>query len=69
MRLIPDWRRAWRYFSVQADVLAVAVSGAWLAVPDDLRAAVPHQWLAIAALALAALGIIGRLIKQGESDD
>ena len=63
-RLIPDWRRSWRFFSVQADMLAVIVSGAWLAVPGDMRAAVPSEWLACAAIGLAVLGIVGRLVKQ-----
>jgi len=64
MRLIPNARRAWRWFSVQADALAIAGAGAWLAVPNDMRAAVPSEWLAVGALVLAALGIVGRLIKQ-----
>jgi hypothetical protein len=42
-----------------------AAAAAWLAVPDDMRAAVPSEWLAIGALAITALGIIGRLVDQG----
>lgn len=69
-KLIPEWRRSWRFFSVQADMLAVIVSGSWLAVPGDMRAAVPSEWLAIAAISLAVLGIMGRLVKQrGGHDD
>jgi hypothetical protein len=44
-----------------------AVAGAWLAVPDDLRGAVPADWLAIAAVVLTALGVAGRLIDQLEA--
>jgi hypothetical protein len=63
MKLIPQWRRAWRMFSVQASALVLA----WLAIPAD-------QQEAFAALigiapetipgALAALAILGRLVDQ-----
>lgn len=64
MKLIPNWRRAWRMFSVQAQAAAIAAIAGWQALPDDLRALVP-QGLAISlAVALLVLGIIGRLIDQ-----
>lgn len=69
MRLVKGARRAWRWFSVQSDALTVAVAGAWLAVPGDMRAAVDSGWLAAAAIVLAVLGTVGRLIKQGDDDD
>lgn len=65
MTLVPNARRAWRWFSVQALALQGAGAAAWLAVPDDLRAAVPSGWLAAAAIALTVLGILGRLVDQG----
>jgi hypothetical protein len=65
MKMVPDAKRAWRFFSVQAMALQGAAAAAWLAVPDDMRAAVPSEWLAIGALAITALGIIGRLVDQG----
>jgi hypothetical protein len=65
MKMVPDAKRAWRFFSVQAMALQGAAAAAWLAVPDDMRAAVPSEWMAIGALAITALGIIGRLVDQG----
>jgi len=65
MKMVPDAKRAWRFFSVQAMTLQGAAAAAWLAVPDDMRAAVPSEWLAIGALVLTGLGIIGRLVDQG----
>ena len=64
MKLIPDWRAAWRYYSTQALALQGAIAASWLAVPDDWRAAVPAEWLAVAALALTAFGVAGRFIDQ-----
>ena len=68
MRLVKDARKAWRYFSVQAMALQGAAAGAWLVVPDDMRASVPSEWLAVAAIALTVLGIAGRLVAQDEDD-
>lgn len=65
MKLVPDWRDAWRWFSVQAMAISGAAGAAWLAVPEDLRASVPDAYLSAAAMALAALGIIGRMVDQG----
>ena len=68
MKLVKDARKAWRWFSVQAMALQGAVAGAWLVVPDDMRAAVPAEWLAACAVALTVLGVAGRLIDQGGGD-
>lgn len=64
MRLIPNWRRAWRMFSVQAMTAATAVLGAWQAFPPDLKASLPEGWVHASAMALLVLGIVGRLIDQ-----
>ena len=65
MKLIPNWRRAWRMFSVQAQALAIAVIGAWQAIPDDIRASIPQWGLWSLLGVILAGGIAGRLIDQG----
>ena len=64
MKLIPNWRKAWRMFSVQAQAGSVAVLGTWQALPDDLRGKVPEPVVLGIVGALLVLGIIGRLIDQ-----
>ena len=64
MQLIPNWRQAWRMFSVQAMTLAGALQGAWLAIPPDLKAHVPDGLVYVVTLAILALGVIGRLVVQ-----
>lgn len=64
MQLIPNWRAAWRMFSVQAQAAAVAVLGAWQAVPDDMRAKVPDGVVIGLVAVLLVLGIVGRLVAQ-----
>lgn len=63
-QLVEDWHEAWRWVSVQILALQGAAGAAWLAVPDDMRAAVPAEWLAYAAVVLTLIGIPGRMIKQ-----
>ena len=64
MKLVPDAKDAWRWFSIRAMALQGAVAASWLMVPDDMRASVPPEWLAGAALVLTALGVLGRLVDQ-----
>lgn len=64
MSIDPNWRQAWRWLSVHAMTLALAVSAAWVAIPDDLRAAVPAWSAASLTGVLMVLGILGRLVKQ-----
>ena len=68
MKIIPQWRRAWRYFSVQAQALALAGIGTWQVLPDEWRAAVPSSVLLGLAMGCLALGIVGRLIAQPGAD-
>lgn len=64
MKIDPEWRQAWRWLSVHAMALGFAVSAAWVAIPDDLRAAVPGWSAASLTGVLMVLGIVGRLVKQ-----
>ena len=68
MRLVKNARRSWRWFSVQAMAVAGAMQGAWLAMPPDLQARVPGEWVDALTMAILALGIVGRLVDQGGSD-
>ena len=64
MKLIPNWRRSWRMFSVQAMALAAAIQGAWPLMPDDLKATLPPMLVHWVSIALLAAGIVGRLVDQ-----
>lgn len=68
MRMIPQWRHAWRMFSVQAMALATAVQGAWIAMPADMRASLEADWVQWTSIALLLAGIVGRLVDQGIGD-
>jgi len=63
--LVPNWRRAWRWISVQAMALAIALQAGWQALPPDLAARIPGDWVTALSVAVLVLGIIGRLVDQG----
>ena len=65
MKLVPGVRRAWRWFSMQAMVASLALQGAWLALPAEMKAAVPDRIVMAATIVLLALGVVGRLVDQG----
>ena len=64
MRLVSEWRGAWRWFSLQAMVLTAALQGAWAALPDDLKVHIPTRAVIAISIALLLLGIGGRLVRQ-----
>ena len=66
MRLVENVGSAWRWFSVQAMALAIAIEGAWLALPPDMKSRIPETWVDAVTMGLLVLGIVGRLVKQGE---
>ena len=68
MKLVPEARRAWRWFSVQSMTLAGSLQAAWLSVPDDLRSNVTKHLVHWITIALLVAGIVGRLVQQTPKD-
>ena len=64
LEIVENWRSLWRAFSVQAMGLSSSVLITWGLLPDDMRAAIPADVIAIAAGGTLVLGIIGRYLKQ-----
>lgn len=67
MKLVAGWKRAWRWNSMHAMAAAIALQGAWAAIPDDLKQHVPVALVNGVTIALLVLGIIGRLRDQGSA--
>lgn len=75
MQLIPDWRNAWRFWSMQLGALGssliavlvmvpdVAIS-AWLTFPDDLKSIMPPQYMPMFGVVLYVMGMVARVIRQ-----
>lgn len=69
MKLVDNWSRLHRTFSVQAMALAAAIQGVWPSIPDDLKAALPHNLVHWLSIVLLGAGIFGRLVDQGSVTD
>jgi len=68
MKLIAEWKQAYKMFSVQAMGLSTAGLTTWALLPEDLKAALPHWLVPAVAAATLALGIAGRLVSQKPED-
>ena len=68
MKLIDNWRQAWRFVSVQAMTCAITLQGVWLNLPEDLRIHVPDRIAATVTAGILLLGLIGRLFQQRGPD-
>ena len=65
MKLVADWKDAWKWISVNCMVIATAIQGAWVYVPEDMRTSLPPNLVHFLTIGLLAVGVAGRLIKQG----
>ncbi len=66
MKLITNWRQTWRFFSVWAMGAAGSVQTAWLAIPEEMKARIPDDWVNVITLALLVLGVAGRMVRQDD---
>lgn len=67
MKLVPNARQSWRWFSMQCMAGALAVEAAWANIPADLKSSVPDGLVTWGTIALLAMGIVGRLVDQGNA--
>ena len=61
LALVPNWQKAWKWFSVQA----IALAAIWEGLPLDARAVIPEPYGAWVTLALLLAAGIGRMVDQG----
>ncbi len=64
MRLVDDWKSAWKWLSVQFVAAAGSVQLAVLAFPDTLRQYLPDWVTHLVAVGLLAAAVLGRLVDQ-----
>lgn len=64
MKLVDDWKKAWKWLSVQLPALNLAFLGTWALLPEKFQEALPMPWVIGIAVALIVCGMVGRLVKQ-----
>lgn len=67
MKLVPDWKRAWRWFSVQAFAALLALPFVWTTLPADVKAMIPEKARPYLVMLIAAGGLAGRVIDQNKA--
>lgn len=75
IRLIPNWKKSWKFASIQINVLGALAMIAdfagqtWNSLPPHIHDKIPNS--STIALFLFLLGIVGRLgkIKEKEQDE
>lgn len=68
MRIVPEARKAWKWFSVQVLTVIAALPIVWEQLPPEAHDLVPAAYQPWVISGLALVGIIGRLIKQGPAE-
>ena len=68
MKLVPNAKQAWRWFSVQLLALTGALQIAWETLPADALSVIPPDWRGYITIGLILAAIVGRLIDQGTAD-
>ncbi len=70
MRLIPNWRQAWRFWSMQAAAAKSSLIVAYLALPGKLQDALPPKLVLGLAVVATVLGVMGaRVLDQTPRQD
>ena len=64
MKLIHEWKKAYRLQSVQAMSLLLAIQAAWPQIPDDIKAELPAHLMHWISVAMLIAGIVLRVVQQ-----
>lgn len=75
LKLIPDWRNWWRFWSLRLGALGTALAAwliaspeaalaAWAALPQDLKAFIPPDYMPFIGVGLFVLSMFARVTKQ-----
>lgn len=68
MKLIDDWKGCWKFLSVQAQALGVAISSTYAVLYDQLKDNFPPKYMIALTGAVFLLGIAGRVISQDKKE-
>jgi hypothetical protein len=64
MQLVDDWKKCYKWLSVQIPALGAATLASYAALPDDWKSAIPHWAIAVTAITFLVGGAVGRVIEQ-----
>lgn len=67
MQLVPEWRRAWRMWSVQILAVIALIPQIWEELPPEVQLMIPAEWHPHILTVVAVATIIARLVKQSDA--
>lgn len=65
MKLVPDWKEAWRWHSTRAFAALAALPLVWSQLPPDVTDMLPEAYEPAVLAVLALGGLVGRMKDQG----
>lgn len=69
MNLIPEWRKALKLFSVQANAIGAAMGATYLSMYDKLKADLPPKYMIAVTVGVFVAGIVCRVISQQPKEE
>jgi hypothetical protein len=69
MKLVDNAKDWYKWLSVHCMVIAAAIQGAWIYVPDDMKQTMPPHIVSALTMVLLGLGVVGRLLKQNDKNE
>ena len=64
MKLVPNWREAWKWHSTQFFILLASLPAVWSQLPPDVRSMLPEAWEPWVLTVLAVAGLVLRVRDQ-----
>jgi hypothetical protein len=64
VKLIDNWKQAWRMFSVQAMAAALMLQAVWPEIPPEIKAELPANLVHWVTVGTVLLGIVLRVVRQ-----
>lgn len=64
MTLIDEWKRAWRYLSVQIPAWGAMITAVWISMPADVKGNFPGWLTNSFSVAILLATIAGRFVQQ-----
>ena len=69
MKLITNWRKCWKFLSVQLMAVGSAMSVTYAQLYDKMKDHIPPDKMMYIVLVVFVGGILGRVISQGLDND
>ena len=68
MKLIDEWRSCFKFISVQANSIGIAIAGTYSLLYEQLKENFPPKIMAGVTGLVFLAGILGRLVSQEKKD-